>query len=99
MSRNYYSEIHLHITWTTIPGTRTYFGCLSNFGFRPGLRGRRIRPMVFSKRSINELLPKAERRNNFTNFNVGGTRRVPQKSGRHTACGVSRRCFWLSRKR
>jgi hypothetical protein len=37
--------------------TRTHFGRLHNFDFRPGDRGRRIRPMVFSRPATNAASP------------------------------------------
>ena len=40
-----------------VPGTRTDYGCLSNFVGRPGLLGRSTRPTVRSRRSTKAASP------------------------------------------
>ena len=40
-----------------IPGTRTDYGCLSNFDGRPAFRGRRIRRTARPSRSTNMVFP------------------------------------------
>jgi hypothetical protein len=51
-----------------IPGTRTDYGCLSNFDGRPAFRGRSGRPTARSSRSTNREFPKDGRCSGILEF-------------------------------